>query len=186
MKPPTLTLNTLLAPLREAMQTFPDRRKGKNVHYALVDVAASAFSVFFTQCPSFLAHQQAMQELRGINNAKTLFGVQELPTAPHIRTLLDAVPPTALFPVFDQYFALLHEQKLLDAERRPDGTLLLALDGTWYFSSKTVHCPSCSTRKHRDGSITYYHGMLTPVLVAPENEHVLHWLPSSSSPKTEP
>jgi hypothetical protein len=183
MKPSPLTLNTLLAPLREAMQTFPDRRKGKNVHYALVDVAASAFSVFFTQCPSFLAHQQAMQEMRGTNNAKTLFGVQEIPTDPHIRALLDAVPPTALFPVFDQYFSLLHEQKILDAEQRPDGTLLLALDGTWYFSSKTVHCPSCCTRKHRDGTITYYHGMLTPVLVAPENEHVFALAPEFIVPQ---
>src|SRR5438270_12415936 len=123
-KPPMtskpITLNTLLAPLREAMQTFPDTRKGKNTHYALVDVAASAFSVFFTQCPSFLAHQQAMQEVRGTNNAKTLFGVQEIPSDPHIRPLLDAVPPTALFPVFEQYFSLLHEQKILDAEQRPD------------------------------------------------------------------
>jgi hypothetical protein len=44
--------------LRAATATFPDLRKGKNKHYTVRDAALSAFAVFFTQSPSFLAYQR--------------------------------------------------------------------------------------------------------------------------------
>src|SRR5438876_5624661 len=37
-----------------------------------------------------------------------------------------------------------------------DGHYLLALDGTGYFSSQTIHCASCLHKVHCNGSITYY------------------------------
>src|SRR4030043_340764 len=48
-----------------------------------------------------------------------------------------------------------------------NGDLLIALDATWYFSSKKIHCDNCCSIKHKDGSITYYHSALTPALFAP-------------------
>ena len=60
--------------LRATAATFPDNRKGKNTRYTLVDAALGAFAVFFTQSPSFLAHQRAMQARKGQSNAHTLFG----------------------------------------------------------------------------------------------------------------
>jgi hypothetical protein len=29
------------------------------------------------------------------------------------------------------------------------------LDGTGYFSSKTIHCNSCLHKEHRNGQVTY-------------------------------
>ncbi len=50
---------------------LPDCRKpGYNQKYAVTDTALSAFSVFFTQSPSFLDYQQRMQKHRNRNNAK--------------------------------------------------------------------------------------------------------------------
>jgi hypothetical protein len=40
-----------------------------NCHYTIEDTALGAFSVFFTQSPSFLAYQKSMQETKGQNNA---------------------------------------------------------------------------------------------------------------------
>ena len=41
-----------------------------------------------------------------------------------------------------------------------------------HFSSKHVHCPSCLTRKHKDGQITYTHSMLCALLVHPNESEV--------------
>jgi len=42
-----------------------------------------------------------MAQTKGLSNAQTLFGVHQIPSDNHIRDLLDGVPPTALYPVFD-------------------------------------------------------------------------------------
>ena len=69
------------------------------------DAALSAFSVFFTQSPSFLAHQRSMALNKGQNNTQSLFGVHQIPTDNHIRDLLDDVEPALIFPVFYEIFA---------------------------------------------------------------------------------
>ncbi|MFW6312888.1 MAG: ISNCY family transposase, partial [Spirochaetota bacterium] len=47
--------------LEETISEFPDPRTGSNTRYTMRDAALAAFSVFFTQSPSFLAHQRSMQ-----------------------------------------------------------------------------------------------------------------------------
>jgi hypothetical protein len=71
--------NHFIQALRTASATFPDKRKGKNKHYALVDAALGAFAVFFTQSPSFLAYQRDMAARKGQSNAHTLFGLHAIP-----------------------------------------------------------------------------------------------------------
>ncbi len=66
------------------------------------DIGLSAFSVFFTQSPSFLAYQKSMQENKGESNAQTLFQIDKIPTDNHVRDMLDPVNPQALFPVYDE------------------------------------------------------------------------------------
>ena len=48
--------------LRGIVGGFSDRRTGDNLHYSMEDIALGAFSVFFTQCSSFLAHQKTLQQ----------------------------------------------------------------------------------------------------------------------------
>ena len=57
--------NDLVGYLRQVLTALPDRRRGKNTSYPMADFGLSAFAVFFTQSPSFLAHQKAMQQSRG-------------------------------------------------------------------------------------------------------------------------
>ena len=45
----------LIGSIRQRLGAFHDRRTGKNKKYTMEDIALSAFSVFYTQCPSFLA-----------------------------------------------------------------------------------------------------------------------------------
>ena len=82
---------------------LPDKRRGKNSHYAMADIAMAAFSVFFMQSPSFLAHQRhlAQGHGHGHSNCQTLFGMTEIPSDNnHIRDMLDPVPPEHFYPVF--------------------------------------------------------------------------------------
>ena len=58
-----------------------------------------------------------------------------------------------------------------------DGHYLLALDGTEYFSSKTIHCASCLHRVHRNGSITYAHQMLGAAIIHPDQRAVIPLMP---------
>jgi hypothetical protein len=51
-----LKLARMIKGLEEAFAGFPEHRRGQNNHYELADAGMGAFSVFFTQSPSFLAH----------------------------------------------------------------------------------------------------------------------------------
>ena len=159
--------------LRATAATFPDERKGKNTRYTLVDAALGAFAVFFTQSPSFLAHQRDMQARKGQNNARTLFGLHTIPCDNQIRALLDPVSPELLVPLFHQGLARVEQTRQLTAFRSWQNRVLVVLDGTQYFSSQQISCPHCSTQTHATGTTTYSHKMLTPVIVAPGQEKVL-------------
>jgi hypothetical protein len=51
-----VTFKQLLSILNETFAHLPDVRKGRNKHYSIGDAAMAAFSVFFMQSASFLAH----------------------------------------------------------------------------------------------------------------------------------
>jgi len=157
----------LVGLLRKVFAGLPDRRTGSNLSYSMEDFGMSAFSVFFTQSPSFLAHQKTMERTRGGNNAESIFGIERIPCDNQIRAMLDPVPPEALFPVYDHIYDTLGEHGILERFKGIRNSKLIALDGTWYHSSEKVHCSCCSTLEHKNGKITYYHSAVTPVLVAP-------------------
>ena len=138
-----LTFSEVVKELRTTFETFTDRRTGKNSSYTMTDAALSAFSVFFMQSPSFLDFQRTMQETQGKNNAQTLFNVFQIPTDNHIRSLLDPVEPALVYPLFDFVFDGFQRAGVVDSFRATDNRLLLALDGTQYFSSQNLHGSCC-------------------------------------------
>ena len=181
--PMKLSQVDLIARLRKAFQTFVDPRTGKNSRYRIEDAALSAFSVFFMQSPSFLDYQRSMQEASGGNNAQSLFGVHEIPTDNHIRKLLDVTPPSTLNGVFGEVFDALQSAGIVQDYRSLNGSLLMALDGTRYFCSQTLHCEHCSKTHHANGKITYSHTVVTPVLVKPGQSQVIALAPEFVTPQ---
>jgi hypothetical protein len=181
--PFVLTLDDITKQMRGTFDGFTDPRRGKNKTYTMVDAALSAFSVFFTQSPSFLEYPLSLEQTQGNNNARTLFGVHEIPSDNQIRSLLDATPPATLKPVYDFLFHAMEQAGVVDAYRHLDGALLLALDGTEYFSSQAIHCGCCSTRTHANGKTTHFHTALTPVLVKPGCDKVIALAPEFVTPQ---
>ena len=167
-----LTFSKLVEALHSTFDQFPDKRTGDNVIYSMADAAMGAFSVFFTQSSSFLDFQRTMKASQGCSNAQGLFGMAAIPSDNQIRNLLDPVSPKTVFPIFSYTVKALHEVGLLDAYRSFNGDLLVPMDGTEYFSSKKIHCDNCSTTEH-NGVVTYSHTVVTPVIVAPGNPHVI-------------
>src|SRR5512144_834859 len=181
--PFVLTLDDITRHLRRTFEQFTDPRQGQNTRYTVVDAGLSAFSVFFMQSPSFLEYQRRLEQAYGNSNAQTLFGVHQIPSDNHIRHLLDATPPSQVTPLFSYLFEALNQAGVIDRYRAVNQTLLLAFDGTEYFSSHAIHCPQCSTRHHATGAVTYSHTALTPVLVKPGLDKVIPLAPAFVRPQ---
>jgi hypothetical protein len=88
--------------LRETCAGLPDKRCGKNSHYVMADIGMAAFSVFFMQSLSFLAHQLHLADGHGHgrSNCETLFAMTQIPSDNHIRDMLDPVGPECFHPLF--------------------------------------------------------------------------------------
>jgi hypothetical protein len=69
--------------------------------------------------------------------------------------------------------------------RAVQATRLIALDGTWYFSSssKNIHCQNCSHIKHANGQLTHYHSAITLVIVSPGHSLVVPLRPEFIVPQ---
>jgi hypothetical protein len=169
-----LRFDDLQTVLRQGIDLLPDHRKpSPNTRYTIQDAVLSAFGIFFTQSPSFLEYQRRLQHTKGHNNAQTLLGVAQIPCDNQVRTLLDPLAPRYLAPVFVEIFNRLAQHRMLDRFRVLGDHLLVSLDGTTYFSSKTIHCPHCLTRQLSNGQTLYYHAAITPVIVCPGRPEVI-------------
>ena len=169
----TLGFDDMVEKFHRVLARLPDYRIGQNKSYSIKEAVLSAFSVFYTQSPSFLAHQRTMKQTKGHSNAESLFGIESVPCDNQIRNLLDPIAPHYLFPMFAQIFNDLEAIEKLDSFRSFDGNLHIALDGVHYFSSKKIHCQNCSRRTASNGVTTYFHSAITPVVVAPGNGCVI-------------
>ena len=179
----TLKLDRLIEALKVLFEEFPDVRTGSNSQYEIADAGLGAFSVFFTQCASFLEYQEEMKRLKGRSNAENLFGMSNIPSDSHIRSLLDPVLPKYLEPMYRLIFERLEAAGALETFRSHARSFLVALDGTEYFSSQKIHCPSCNHRELANGKTNYYHSVITPVIVQADNEHVISLEPEFMVPQ---
>ena len=90
-----------MSQFRAQWQNAPDSRKpNNNTQYQILDAIVAAFSVFFMQSRSFLTHQRLLQTKKGRSNANTLFQIEQLPSDPQIRNLLDPILPAYFQPNF--------------------------------------------------------------------------------------
>lgn len=106
-----------------------------------------------------------------------------IPTDNHIRSMLDEVAPQHLFNQFDQVVERLNRHGGLDGFSRLDGRLLIALDGTEYFTSRKLSCSNCSHRQRNNGMVEHFHTMVSAAVVAPGESRVIPLQPEFVSPQ---
>lgn len=174
MKEQALSLQNIMSYLQKRWASALDIRKRSNhTQYKVVDGVLAAFAVFFMQSSSFLGHQRLLQSKKGQSNARSLFQIDEIPSDPQIRNLLD--PLSAKYFQTDFWFLLdgLRDQQYLLQFLNDLNTYAIALDGVSFFSSENISCPKCLKREDRNGTTHFYHSAITPVFVKPEQAQVL-------------
>ena len=176
-------LEELLDGLRRVFAFFPDGRQWRPDNIAIADAGLAAFSLFFMQSESFLSHQRRMARGRNGSNCKTLFGIENIPSDNHIRDLLDPAPPELLEPCFEHSLEQMRRHGGMKDFERLGGRVLIALDGSEYFSSEKRGCPRCLTRKRSNGKTENYHTLLAATLVAPGHNRVLPLMPEFITPQ---
>lgn len=179
-----LSFASLLGCLHTVIATIKDPRQPSNgTKYTVKDALLSAFSAFFMQCESFLDYQRQMQTRRGRDNAQTLFEVGQIPSDNQSRNILDEISASILFPIFNWVYQSLQTGGYLKSYQCLGGHLLVALDGSQYFSSEKVHCAHCCHRTDKNGRVSYFHRAIFPVIVAPGHENVLALAPEFITPQ---
>ena len=175
--------DNLIGELSDCFEKLPDYRQGVNTRYEIKDAAVSAFSVFFTQSPSFLASQRLLQKKKGKNNLFKLFGVGRIPTDTQTRNLLDTLEPSLLYDLFPYALKMLDEKVGLKDFESQAGQILISTDGTETISSQKISCQNCSHRELRNGETQYFHSAILPVIVKSGNSSVLPLSPEFMTPQ---
>jgi hypothetical protein len=167
-----LSADALFRLVYTGFDTIPDSRP-PDADISLTDALMAAFAMFSLKAPSLLAFDKERAE----GNLHTIYGIQRVPCDTHMRAILDPVSPEALRPVFKRVVTQLRRGHALEPMVFLDDSYLLALDGTGYFASKTIHCASCLHKVHRNGSITYSHQLLGAAIIHPDVREVIPLMP---------
>ena len=156
---------------------FEDLRQQKKVDHSMHDCVMSGFGMMYVQDPSLLQFQTRLKEDYGSCNLETLFGVKSIPKETQMRTILDDVDREEFRPTFKDFTHRLQRGKHLEQFQLGDGSYLIAVDGSEYFSSKKLCCPACLEKEHKDGEKTYSHQILQGAIVHPNLKQVIPLMP---------
>jgi hypothetical protein len=168
-----LSADGLFGLVRSGVERIADhRRLGSPI--SLADALMSAFAMFALKDPSLLAFDNR----RGDENMKKMFHLQRIPSDTQMREILDSLDPETLRSLFGDVFRQLQRGKALEPFQFYRNHYLLALDGTGYFSSQSVHCASCLQKVNKTtGQVTYHHQTVGAVIVHPDHREVIPLAP---------
>ena len=176
----SLTLEAMIDLLSTTFRQVPDPRRPDRVDYSVHDTLLSGFAMMFFQHPSLLEFQRKMQQRRGRGNLETIFGVTEVPSDTQMRQILDGVPTELLRLLLPALFEKIRRAGWAQefTSSVPSGEhhgiyYTLMLDGTDYFHSTRVECPSCLQRTDGNGTMHFHHTVVSATLVKAGSHRVL-------------
>lgn len=130
----SLSLQNIMTSFRKRWSTAADIRKPSNsTRYRVADGILAAFAVFFMQSRSFLEHQRLLESKKGRSNARSLFQVEEIPSDPQIRNLVDPISSTYFQEDFWFLLDKLKEEQHLFQFRNELNTYSIVFDGVSFF-----------------------------------------------------
>lgn len=156
--------------LKRARQRFSCIKDSvtRQVNISLTDCLMSGLAIFGMKYPSLLQFDKEFRTKKMVmHNLQTLYHIQNVPSDTYLRERLDEISPPGLQKTIDRLIAQLQRGKVLELYQYDEDYCLVSLDASGYFSSNEIHCINCCEKKHKDGSITYYHQMLAAVMVNP-------------------
>ncbi len=172
-----LSFHALRKSIGEVFDQIDDRRQSGKVDFTLHDCLMSALAVMFFQDPSLLSFQRRMQDRMQSSNLKTMFGVKAIPSDAVLRQTIDPIDTAYIHPCFSILFEHLQRGKQHLIYKLDSGHYLIALDGSQYFSSDKINCPSCLTYKGSKSKLRYSHQILQAVMLHPDMRQVVPLAP---------
>lgn len=167
----------LLSRIRQAFGAISDHRDPKKCEISLVDALMSGLAVFLLKFPSLLKFDEQREEPHIRHNLQSLFGIQQAPCDTQMRKIIDPVEPAQLHAAYRAMFQTLKASDVFKSFRFLNDYYLLAVDGTGYFSSSSIHCSDCASKKTRSGETLYYHQLMAGAFVSPGKKTVLPVIP---------
>ena len=175
-----LSFTALRKSLSKHFRQIDDRRQSAKVDYSLHDCLMSGFAMMFFQDPSLLTFQKRLQDGIQRNNLTTIFDVSDIPKDTQMRSVLDAIATSQLDGPFADFLHRLQRGKHLANYQFFDGSYLVSIDGSEYFSSEKICCPHCLVTASK-GHVRYHHQILQSVIVHPDMRQVLPLAPEPIS-----
>ena len=170
-----LNADALLSTMKTGFDKIKDHRPG-NVQHTLGDTLMAGFAMFSLKDASLLAFDD--RRITAPHNIMTIYGMGSIPCDTSMREILDGVDPNDLRPLFKDVFRLLQRGKALEQMVFMQGSYLLNLDGTGYFSSSTLSSDACMEKVNRKtGKITYYLQAVGAAIVHPSFKVVIPLCP---------
>ena len=94
-----------------------------------------------------------------------------------LRTVIDQLHTEQLKPLFPKILSALQRGKQLEKYQSIEEHYLVALDGSQYFSSDSIQCPACLTKKSKNGDLCYHHQILQAAIIKPGLKQVIPFSP---------
>jgi len=172
-----LSLKPLVAAFKKIIgQSYRDNRRKNSVDYNVVDTVLSVLACMFYKAGSLLRYQRVLEKKIHRNNLKSQFGVDTIPSDNQIRSIIASTKPEQYAPIFKHCHNALQRAKYLKKFSFLN-KYLVAIDATQYFESNTIHCPACLTQTMRNGTISYSHKALQPIICHPDQKQILPMMP---------
>ena len=143
--------------VQREFSNIEDTRQSRKASISYVDTLTSAMALFALKSPSLLAFENDVRFNEHVQgNLRRIFHIGQVPSDTTLREVIDEIPTEQLRKPYTRIFSTLQRGKDLEPYVFMNGYYLVALDGTGYFSSSSVHCDYCGVKNHRSGSKTYY------------------------------
>lgn len=176
-----LSFDALINDFSNLINQLDDHRRQASNDYTVHDVMMSALACMYMQSSSLLSFQQQLEQKGVRNNLKSMFAVHNTPKTSAMKDFIDEINPELLAPIFKTYATKLQRNHMLKGYRFFNDKYLVALDGTEYFSSKSISCECCLQTKHKNGSTTYSHQVLQATIVSPNKKQIIPMMPEEIS-----
>jgi hypothetical protein len=172
-----LSFNAIRKAISKVFLDIEDNRQSGKVEHDLHDCLMGALAMMFFQDPSLLSFQRRMQDRMQHSNLKNMYQVNTIPSDAVLRKVIDTIDTQEINPCFSSLFQHLQRGKQLLPYKLESSHYLIAIDGSQYFSSEKIHCPSCLTYKGAKKKLRYSHQILQAVMLHPDMRQVLPLAP---------
>ncbi len=136
----------------------------------------SALAMFCFQDSSLLQFQQRVKAPILGANLKNMWSIDSIPSDTQMRTVMDEIDSGEFESLFTVFFRLLQRGKHLEQYRVLGNSYLCVLDGSEYFSSDHIACPSClhkKVKKKQGDTLQFSHQIVQAALVHPKRSQVI-------------